>query len=141
LSYSIDYFYIFVYGHISIVYAHQIAVRERKEHGPMSDTFVAADRQTMASSALRQISAEELQALLDLSPDALVLVNQEGTIVRANEQAAVLFGYPESVLCDLPLQRLLPYRFRQQHTTHQTQYFAAPRARAMGVGLPLFGLR
>jgi PAS domain S-box len=79
--------------------------------------------------------------MLDLSPDALVLVNQEGHIVRTNEQAAALFGYPEQVFLEFPLERLLPLRFRQIHTTHRTRYFATPRTRPMGVGLPLFGLR
>ena len=45
-----------------------------------------------SSSPLR-VTSTELIHLLDISPDALLIVDREGTIVMANEQAALLFGY------------------------------------------------
>jgi PAS domain S-box-containing protein len=78
---------------------------------------------------------------LDISPDALIIVDREGTIVMANEQAAELFGYHREELHELRLEVLLPERLRTVHTAHRGHYFTAPRTRSMGAGLQLFGLR
>src|SRR5581483_3788188 len=80
-------------------------------------------------------------ALLESSPDALLLVDQAGTIVAANDLAATCFGYTESALPGLLLEKLLPPRFRQSHRQHLQRYFADPHTRPMGVNLQLFGLR
>lgn len=41
-----------------------------------------------------QISSDGLPQFLDLSPDALVIINHTGTIVMVNEQATAFFGFP-----------------------------------------------
>ena len=93
-----------------------------------------------SSSPLRVMSTGLIE-LLDISPDALVIVNQTGTIVMANEQAATLFGYRREELQEQQLEMLLPEGLRAVHTTHREHYFTAPRRRSMGAGLQLFGRR
>jgi PAS domain S-box-containing protein len=56
-------------------------------------------------------SVEHL-ALLDAVPDAIVLVDVEGTIVFANRAALVLFGYAAPELLGGPAARLVPERYR-----------------------------
>ena len=80
-----------------------------------------------------------LTQLLDLSPDALLVVDQTGTIVMANAQTEALFGYSTAELSGLSLEMLLPPRFREHHRAHRERYFVMPRTRPMGVGLQLFG--
>ncbi|GHO72817.1 hypothetical protein KSD_05880 [Ktedonobacter sp. SOSP1-85] len=99
------------------------------------------DQHASASSSFRQISPTHLRSFLDISPDALLLVNQSGTIVMFNEQTAALFGYAEKELFGAPLEILLPPRIREAYLRHQQQYFAAPYARSMGAGLELCGQR
>jgi PAS domain S-box-containing protein len=79
--------------------------------------------------------------LLESAPDAMVLVDKTGTIVLVNSQTERLFGYPREELLGQPLEMLLPQRFRSQHAEHQHNYFAKPRAREIGTGLDLYGLR
>jgi len=62
----------------------------------------------------------KLLLLLEVSPDALVMVDAAGGIVSVNSQAQALFGYTYSELEGMPLETLLPERFR---TT-----YPAPRA-------------
>ena len=76
---------------------------------------------------------------MDISPDALVIVDQAGNIVMVNEQAAALFGYSPEELREQRLEMLLPERLHEVHTTHREHYFAVPCTRAMGAGLQLFG--
>ncbi|MBV9615122.1 MAG: PAS domain S-box protein, partial [Ktedonobacteraceae bacterium] len=108
----------------------------------MSDLQEASDTRTSHSSTpLQSSSREDLARVLDLSPDALMIVDQIGNIVMVNEQTEALFGYARSELPGQPLELLLPQRFREIHTGHRKQYFVVPRTRPMGIGLQLFGLR
>ncbi len=94
-----------------------------------------------SSSELIAITSASLSQFLEISPDALVMVNQAGTIAMINRQAEALFGYPAEMVLGQPLEMLLPLRFRKVHTTHREHYFATPLPRPMGAGLPLFGQR
>jgi PAS domain S-box-containing protein len=89
----------------------------------------------------RRVSWASLSELLELSPDALVVINQAGTLVQANEQAATLFGYHLPEVLGQPLELLLPERLRTVHVAHRQHYFAAPAARPMGTQLELIGRR
>ena len=91
-----------------------------------------------SSSPLR-VTSTELLHLLDISPDALLIVDREGTIVMVNEQAAALFGYRREELQQQRLEMLLPERLHALHVAHREHYFATPRTRSMGAGLQLFG--
>ncbi len=93
------------------------------------------------ASSLRRVTPTTLSELLDLSPDALVMVDQAGTIVQANEQAATLFGYRLVELQGKRLEMLLPERLRTLHTAHREHYFTQPHTRSMGIGLELLGRR
>src|SRR5579885_888473 len=94
-----------------------------------------------ASSPLPTITAKEERGFLELSPDALVIDDQQGTILLVNELAAALFGYRQEELAGQQLEVLLPGRFRASHVAHRARYVAAPRRRPMGAGLDLVGKR
>ena len=81
------------------------------------------------------------RALFESAAEGIVIVNQAGHIARVNARAAQMFGYAPQELFGLPIDVLLPERFRAAHDKHRARYFAAPRTRPMGVGLDLFGLR
>jgi PAS domain S-box-containing protein len=83
----------------------------------------------------------KLLMLLEVSPDALVMVDAAGRIVSMNSQAQTLFGYTYSELEGEALETLLPERFRAAHVLHREQYATSPRTRPMGAGLELYGRR
>src|SRR5262249_31968952 len=75
------------------------------------------------------------------APDGIVVVDERGVIVVANDQAAELFGYAPAELPGLPIETLLPERFRSRHVAHRERYASAPTRRPMGLDLQLSGLR
>lgn len=94
-----------------------------------------------SSPAAQHVTAQELTRLLEMSPDALLVIDRAGTIALANEETEAMFGYGSGELHGQPLEVLLPERFRDVHLAHRAGYAAAPRRRPMGVGLQLFGQR
>jgi protein-histidine pros-kinase len=79
--------------------------------------------------------------LLESMPDAILMVDSSGSIVRANRQAERLFGYEQRDLVGEAIELLLPSRFKDGHIAHRREFFRQPRTRAMGLGLELYGLR
>jgi PAS domain S-box-containing protein len=86
-----------------------------------------------------KLSDELSKNLLELGPDATVVVDAQGSIIFANAQVARTFGYSPSELTGLPVELLLPERFRSGHTAHRARFASQPKPRAMGEGLTLFG--
>ncbi|HUY12036.1 MAG TPA: sigma 54-interacting transcriptional regulator [Terriglobia bacterium] len=81
------------------------------------------------------------EKLFESSPDAILVADTQGRIVRVNAQLEKLFGYQRQELQGEPLEVLLPERFRQGHQRHRDDYNAEPRSRPMGTGLELFARR
>jgi protein-histidine pros-kinase len=88
-----------------------------------------------------QDSRSLAERLVEAAPDAIVIVNRSGTIVIINEQTQRLFGYRRDELVGKPVEVLIPERLRGRHSGHREGFFGAPRVRAMGSGLELWGLR
>ena len=86
-------------------------------------------------------SEAKFRMLLDLAPDAIVIVDGEGRIVLVNGEAQRLFAYSEAEMLGQPVELLLPESARGGHVAHRRGYVASPRTRPMGSGLALAGRR
>jgi PAS domain S-box-containing protein len=86
-------------------------------------------------------SEARFRSLLEATPDAMVIVSQAGRIELINAQTERLFGYRRDQLIGELVEMLMPQRVRGAHPAHRDRYFAAPRARGMGIGMDLLGLR
>jgi len=82
-----------------------------------------------------------LENLFEISPDAIVVTDADGTIREANPRTAKLFGYAHDELIGKKVDELVPERLREYHPNHRENYNAHPRERQMGVAMELFGLR
>src|SRR6187402_2413714 len=74
----------------------------------------------------------QLTALLASAPDAMVIVDDGGSIIMANRLAELLFGYEHGELTGRGVDDLMPARFRHHHTVHRMAYMKCPEPRAMG---------
>jgi PAS domain S-box-containing protein len=79
--------------------------------------------------------------LLETLPDAVVAVDQTGTIVQVNLQTQELFGYGRDELMGQKIEMLVPDRYRRRHHNHRQNFANAPKTRRMGADLDLYGRR
>lgn len=82
-----------------------------------------------------------LEKILNMLPDASVVVNGEGVIVMVNRQTEEIFGYARDELLGQPVEILMPGRFQNSHVHHRSGYMTEPRVRSMGSCVGLFGKR
>jgi two-component system, sensor histidine kinase len=87
------------------------------------------------------LSSELVRSVLDSAPDAMIVIDQEGTVLFANHQVTALFGYPRPEIVGAKIETLLPERFRGRHVGHRSGYTRNVRVRPMGMGLELYGMR
>ena len=84
---------------------------------------------------------EFFRAFLEAAPDAVVITDGAGHIVLVNSQTEKLFGYEREELLGKQVEALIPECFMASHQQHRAAFSRNPRARPMGAGMELYGLR
>ena len=88
-----------------------------------------------------QINEERFRRVVEAAPNAMIMVNQQGQITLANQQAEKTFGYPREELLGCPVEMLVPERVRPSLRDLWHDYLSDPDTRPMGAGQELFGRR
>jgi PAS domain S-box-containing protein len=81
------------------------------------------------------------RGMVESAPTAMLMVDHDGMIVVVNAELERLFGYGREELLHKKVEALLPKRFSASHPALRAGYVSSPRARPMGVGRDLAGLR
>jgi PAS domain S-box-containing protein len=102
------------------------------------DSFIIAAIRDITE---RKRAEARFRGLLESAPDAVVVVDQQGTVQLVNSQTEKLFGYDRVEIVGQPVEMLVPRRFRRKHVKHREGYYVEHPVRPMGIGLELFGLR
>jgi len=84
---------------------------------------------------------QEIDALFLYAAEGILVVNEEGEIIRINPSAEKMFGYDKDELLGKPIEVLVPARLSQIHKKHRANYNEYPQSRHMGAGMELHGLR
>lgn len=98
-------------------------------------------RRLLAAEQIAARKGEEMEALFMSSPDGVILVSEDGVILRVNPQFSNLTGYQEVSVQGLPIEVLLPERYRGAHHGKRMGYMAMPRSRSMAGGQELYARR
>jgi len=78
-------------------------------------------------------------ALINSSPDGVLLVGDDGEILVANPAVASMFGRTVDDMVGSNVDDLVPQEFRSAHADHRERYSSHATIRPMGTGPRLFG--
>jgi two-component system, cell cycle sensor histidine kinase and response regulator CckA len=90
---------------------------------------------------LSSVLEGDFSTFVNSIPDAVAIAGPDGRIVLVNAQTEAMFGYAAEELQGQSIESLMPHRFRREHPEHRKSFLERPRARPMGSGLDLYGLR
>ena len=107
----------------------------------MSSLSLAPEQPAPTLSAKTMAAILLSTDLLEALPDAIVVVDRDGTIVQLNSQTQQLFGYERDELLGQKVEILVPEGYRRQHQHHRDDFAAHPKTRPMGADLELYGRR
>ncbi|HEX6816976.1 MAG TPA: PAS domain S-box protein [Ktedonobacterales bacterium] len=109
--------------------------------GQTSDEASAVDQPGEQAEIRSGTPIELPRGIVEMAPDAIVVVDNDGHIMLVNRQAEAHFGYTREELLGATIELLVPERFQDIHAQHRAHYNAAPRTRPMGIHLELYGRR
>lgn len=98
-------------------------------------------KELAALNAQLQISEARFRYVIEAAPTGMVIVDDAGVIVMVNKSLELLFDYAACEMLGRPVEMLVPPHLRAIHPRHRAGFLDDPRARAMGVGRELSGLR
>ena len=113
-----------------------VASRGEKINGYMTEP-------STASKEALHFQPEWCRDFLEATPDAVIIVDQGGKIVRVNAQAERMFGHGREELLGREVEILMPERFWDSHRGQRADFVAHPSTRPMGMrpDLELWGSR
>ncbi|MBK7415331.1 MAG: PAS domain S-box protein [Dechloromonas sp.] len=79
--------------------------------------------------------------ILDTAPEAMLVVDEQGLIIRANLSAAKTFGYEAGEMAGICIEMLLAEGLRGRHAAHRSRFMTQPQSRCMGEARHLKALR
>ncbi len=109
--------------------------------GPSKRDQAARPRNPGITGLVQDDDGVSARDVLEAAPDALVVVDEAGSIVRVNAAAEQLFGYGAGELAGKPVETLVPEAYRASHVHKRLSYNHEMRRRPMGAGPELYGLR
>ncbi|MBL7856786.1 MAG: PAS domain-containing sensor histidine kinase [Cyclobacteriaceae bacterium] len=86
-------------------------------------------------------SGDTFREIFQGSAEGIIMVNRDGKILLANPVSERMFGYAEGQLVGLPMETLIPERYRAGHVHHRHDFNENPSPRRMGMGRDLMAIR
>ena len=96
---------------IVLFYAAMLSILAKKFHDNVITTYRTKD-------ALQK-SEQRFRNIVEAAPDAMIIVNDAGEIIMANEEAVNLFGYSKQELLGNKIEMLIPPRFNAHEEARQ----------------------
>ena len=93
------------------------------------------------SAPTGKLDAHFASVIVELAPDAILVVDQAVRIELANRCAEDRFGYERDTLLGLGVEALVPARLGATHPVHRSDYAASPTTRPMDGGFDLWARR
>lgn len=86
-------------------------------------------------------SQQLLVSMLDTVIDGIITINEQGQIQSMNAAAQKIFGYSEAEVLDQNVKMLMPEPYYSQHDGYVQNYLRTGKAKIIGIGREVSGLR
>ena len=86
-------------------------------------------------------SEEHLRSILATVPDAMIIIDERGTIVSFSTAAEKMFGYTEAELIGENVSMLMPSPDRERHDSYLEEYCRTGVRKIIGIGRVTTGRR
>ncbi|HMK68146.1 MAG TPA: PAS domain S-box protein, partial [Stellaceae bacterium] len=80
-----------------------------------------------------------LRSILETVPDALIIIDERGTIESFSSSAERLFGYAEREIVGQNVRVLMPEPYSSAHDGYIGRYLATGERRIIGIGRVVVG--
>jgi len=113
----------------------------RDEVGMLAQAF-----SRMAERIERQVGEageqrKRFQSLFETAPDAIIIIDQDGTMEYINGSAVRLFGYHATEVIGHDIRMLMPEPDRNHHADYMNRYLEGGEPHIIGIGREVTGLR
>jgi PAS domain S-box-containing protein len=93
---------------------------------------LAAANDTLRGEIERRNQSERnFRGLIDAAPDAILVIDPDGRVLRMNDEAERMFGYTRDALLGRDVETIIPERFRAAHHAKRRTYGKAPTTRTI----------
>jgi len=82
-----------------------------------------------------------LRSILETVPDAMVVIDHQGTVLHFSKAAERLFGWRAEEVTGQNVRMLMPTPYREQHDDYLHRYLATGERRIIGIGRVAVGQR
>jgi len=82
-----------------------------------------------------------LQSILDTVPDAMIVIDERGTMQSFSSAASRLFGYTPAEVLGKNIKMLMPSPYRESHDGYLERYLRTGERRIIGIGRVVVGER
>ena len=95
----------------------------------------------IAAAGQQKDVAEDIEAILEATPNATLTVGTGGEVTYCNSLAESIFGWSRRELVGRQIEVLIPERIRDEHVNHRADFIADPVARPLYLRTDLFARR
>ncbi|MDH5218675.1 MAG: PAS domain S-box protein, partial [Gammaproteobacteria bacterium] len=69
--------------------------------------------------------------LIEFAPNAWLIINGAGQVIRANSQSSAMFGYSRDEFIGMPIETIIPERYQKHHVALRDEYIDQPTFKSL----------